>query len=119
MDRITLTGITARGHHGVYEHERRDGQTFRADVVCHLDLAPAGASDDVADTVHYGELAQAVAAEIAGESCDLIESLAERIARRVLSDARVRTVEVTLHKPQAPIPVEFSDVSVTITRSQP
>lgn len=117
-DRITLTGIRATGFHGVYEHERRDGQTFVADVVLELSLAPAGASDDVADTVHYGELADRVAAVLAGERVNLLETVAGRIAARVLSDDRVDAVEVTVHKPQAPIAVAFGDVSVTIRRER-
>lgn len=116
-DRITLTGIRATGHHGVYDHERRDGQEFVVDLVLHLDLAPAAASDDVADTVHYGHLAERVVEVIAGEAVDLIETLAARIAAVVLEFALVDTVEVTVHKPDAPITVPFTDVAVTVVRS--
>ncbi|MGB4135834.1 MAG: dihydroneopterin aldolase [Microbacterium sp.] len=118
LDEIALTGLTVFGRHGVYEHERRDGQEFTIDLRLHLSLRPAAASDDVADTVHYGELAEKVAAIVAGEPVDLIETLAERIAGTVLEDDRVRLVAVTVHKPHAPIPLTFADVSVTVSRGR-
>lgn len=117
-DRITLRGIRATGFHGVYPNERRDGQEFIADVVLELSLAAAARSDDVADTVHYGELAGAVAAILAGDPVDLIETVAQRIADTALADPRVDAAEVTVHKPQAPIEVPFDDVSVTIRRER-
>ena len=117
-DRITLNGIRATGYHGVYEHERREGQVFIADVVLELSLADAARSDDVADTVHYGEFADQVAAVLAGDPVDLLETVAQRIADRALAYARVDAVEVTIHKPQAPIAVPFDDVSVTIRRAR-
>lgn len=115
-DLITLTGIRATGHHGVHEHERREGQTFIADVVLELSLVDAARTDDVADTVHYGELADHVAAVLSGDPADLLETVAQRIADRALAYTRVDAVTVTIHKPQAPITVPFDDVSVTIRR---
>ena len=118
-DTITLTGITAQGFHGVFEDERRNGQPFVVDVVLHADLRPAGISDDLTKTAHYGELAEQVAAIISGEPLNLIEALAERIAAAVLDGfAAVTAVEVTVHKPQAPITVPFGDVAVTIRRDR-
>jgi dihydroneopterin aldolase len=117
-DRITLTGLKVRGNHGVFDFERSDGQDFVIDVVLELDLAPAAASDDVTDTVHYGELAEALGAVVGGEPVNLIETLAQRLADVCLKDLRVRTVTVTVHKPQAPIQLEFADVAVTLTRSR-
>jgi dihydroneopterin aldolase len=117
-DRIELRGLRVRGHHGVFDHERRDGQDFVVDVTVWMDLAPAAASDDLADTLHYGELAQRAADIVGGEPCDLIETVAGRIAADVLTDPRVRDVEVVLHKPQAPIPLEFADVAVVARRSR-
>lgn len=117
-DRITLTGIRSTGFHGVYDHERRDGQTFIADVALEFSLVDAATSDDVADTIHYGELAEQVAAILAGEPVNLLETLADRIARVALSFERVDAVEVTVHKPQAPIPVPFGDVSVSVRRER-
>ncbi len=115
-DRIVLTGLRVRGRHGVYPDERRDGQEFVVDLTLTLDTAPAAASDDVADTVHYGELAEDVAAIIAGPPVALLETLADRIARAALTRPRVRSATVTVHKPHAPIPLDFADVAVTIQR---
>lgn len=116
-DRITLTGLRAFGRHGVYAHEREDGQEFVVDLVLHLDLRRAALSDDVVDTVHYGELAERVTAVVSGEPVALIETLADRIVALALGYDLVDAVEVTVHKPSAPITVPFSDVSVTLNRS--
>lgn len=117
-DEIRLTGLTVFGRHGVFAHEREDGQDFTIDLRLRVDLADAAASDDVTDTVHYGELAEKVAAVVAGEPVNLIEKLAQRIADAALEDDRVQHVEVTVHKPHAPIPLTFADVSVTIRRAR-
>ncbi|TFV84462.1 dihydroneopterin aldolase [Microbacterium sp. dk485] len=119
VDEITLTGVRAFGYHGVYPDERREGQEFVVDLTLHVPTGQAAASDDVADTVHYGELAEKVAAVVTGEPVNLLERLAQRIADVVLADDRVQLVEVTVHKPSAPIPVTFGDVSVTVRRSRP
>ena len=113
---IELRGLTVRGRHGVYDFEREQGQEFRVDVTLQLDLEPAVASDDVADTVHYGVLADRLAAVIAGEPVNLIETLAERLVTVCLSDSRVQAATVTVHKPQAPIEHQFADVAVTLHR---
>lgn len=118
LDEITLTGMTVFGYHGVFDFERRQGQEFTIDLTLQVPLAAAAASDDVADTVHYGELADRVAAIVAGEPVNLIETLAQRIADAVLDDARVAAVTVTVHKPHAPIEQTFADVSVTIRRGR-
>ena len=117
-DRIELRGLRVRGHHGVLDHERRDGQEFVVDLVVSADLSAAAASDDLADTLDYGALAQRTAAIVGGPPHDLIEAVAGRIADDVLTDPRVRSVEVTLHKPAAPIPLEFADVAVVLHRSR-
>ena len=117
-DRIAVRGIEAYGHHGVYAEERATGQPFVVDVVLSLDLAPAAASDDVADTVHYGDLAQQVVAAVSGDPVDLVETLAQRIADLALAYPSVEEVEVTVHKPEAPVGVPFEDVAVTIVRSR-
>ena len=117
-DRITLTGLVARAHHGVYEFERRDGQDFVIDVTVELDLRAAASSDDLERTVHYGELAEAVVAAVERDPVDLIETLAERVAAVALAKPAVLRTTVTVHKPQAPISVPFRDVSVTITRTR-
>lgn len=118
LDQIRLSGISATGYHGVFEHERRDGQTFVADVVVHLDTRRAAAGDDLAHTLHYGELAQQVADVLAGDPVDLIETVAERIAATVLAHGIVQAVDVAVHKPQAPIPVPFGDVVVAVHRDR-
>ncbi|RSM82235.1 dihydroneopterin aldolase [Kibdelosporangium aridum] len=117
-DRITLTGLRVRGNHGVFEHEKRDGQDFLVDITVWLDLTEAAKTDDLAKTMHYGELAERAAAIIAGPARDLIESVAGEIADDVLTDERVTAVEVTVHKPSAPIPLTFADVAVTVRRDR-
>ena len=116
--RIDLTGLRAKGHHGVFDFERRDGQDFVVDVELELSLAKAAATDDVADTVHYGVLAGRLAEIVAGEPVNLIETLAGRLAAACLADERVIAATVTVHKPQAPIPHEFADVAVTVRRAR-
>ena len=117
-DRITLTGLRVRGNHGVFDHERRDGQEFVVDVTVWIDLDRAAASDDLTETLHYGELASRVAEIVGGEPRNLIETVGTEIAEDVMKDGRAHAVEVTLHKPNAPIPLDFADVAVTIRRSR-
>lgn len=116
LDSITLTGLRAAGHHGVFEHERADGQEFVIDVTVWLDFAAAAASDALERTIHYGVLAEQVVAAVERDPVYLIETVAERIAAVVLEHRPARRVQVTLHKPSAPITVPFADVAVTITR---
>ncbi|MFP3466454.1 dihydroneopterin aldolase [Leifsonia sp. SIMBA_070] len=118
-DSIVLTGLRVRANHGVFEFERSEGQDFVVDVTAWLDLSPAAAGDDLAATVHYGELAEEVAAAVQRDPVDLIETVAERVAATVLAHEPVDAVEVTVHKPQAPISVPFGDVAVRIVRSRP
>lgn len=117
-DRITLTGLRVFGRHGVFEHEKRDGQEFVVDVTAWLDLTAAARTDDLTQTLHYGELAELAAGIVGGEPFDLIESVAGRIADEVFADQRLRAVEVTVHKPSAPIPLTFDDVAVTVRRER-
>jgi len=117
-DRIELRGLTVRGNHGVFDHERRDGQDFVVDVTVWIDLAAAAASDDLADTVDYGALAQLAADVVAGPPRNLIETVAAEIADAVMTDERLHAVEVVVHKPDAPIPLTFSDVAVVARRSR-
>ncbi|HEX2902393.1 MAG TPA: dihydroneopterin aldolase [Jatrophihabitans sp.] len=117
-DLIQLTGLRVRGRHGVFDFERRDGQDFVIDVALELSLNKAAASDDLADTVHYGELAEGLAAVVGGEPVDLLETLAARLLQVCLADARVGAATVTVHKPQAPIPLTFTDVAVTMRRTR-
>ncbi|GIG35389.1 2-amino-4-hydroxy-6-hydroxymethyldihydropteridine diphosphokinase [Cellulomonas pakistanensis] len=118
LDRIRLVGVTATGYHGVFEHERREGQTFVADVVAHLDTRRAAATDDLRHTLNYGVLAEQVVTVLAGEPADLVETVAERIAATVLAHPQVQCVDVAVHKPQAPITVPFGDVVVEVRRDR-
>ena len=115
-DRIALGGLRLRGYHGVLDHERADGQDFVVDLVLTLDTSPAARSDALADTIDYGALALTVAGVVGGEPVNLLETLADRIARACLLDERLSCIEVTVHKPHAPIAVSFADVSVTVVR---
>ena len=116
-DRITLTGLSVFGNHGVFEFERTQGQQFIVDVTVWMDLSAAARTDDVTQTLHYGELAEFAAGVIAGPARDLIESVAAEIADGVMQKWSPVAVEVTVHKPSAPIPLDFADVAVTIRRS--
>lgn len=115
---IRLTGVRARGFHGVFEHEKREGQDFVVDVDMEVDLGPAAETDDLAATVNYGEVAADVVSVVEGPALDLIEAVAGRIADLVLARPRVEAVEVTVHKPQAPVGVPFGDVAVRIRRER-
>ena len=115
-DRIELRGLRAHGFHGVLPQEREQGQPFVVDVTLWLDARPAASSDDLADTVDYGDLAGRVAAVVTGEPVALLETLATRVAEECLADERVSQVEVTVHKPEAPLEVAFDDVAVTLVR---
>ncbi|WP_153506052.1 dihydroneopterin aldolase [Cumulibacter manganitolerans] len=118
-DEIRLTGLAVTGYHGVYEHEKRAGQPFVVDCTLGLDTSEAAASDDVTRTVHYGELAEGLAAVVAGEPLDLIETLAHRLLDVALAYPIVQWAEIVVHKPQAPIPLQFADVSVRVRRERP
>lgn len=117
-DRITLTGLRVFGRHGVLEHERVDGQYFLVDVVAWVDLAAAADSDALVHTVHYGEMAELAAEIVGGEPYNLIEALAGRIGDELLARWALRAVEITVHKPAAPIPLDFADVAVTVQRER-
>lgn len=116
LDELAVTGIECRAHHGVLDHERRDGQRFVVDLVLGIDTRPAAASDDLHDTVDYGSLVGEVAAAVARDPVALIETVAERVADVCLTRTRVEWARVTLHKPEAPIEEPFTDVALTITR---
>lgn len=117
-DRIELRGLKVRGNHGVFDHERRDGQDFVVDITVWIDLVAAAASDDLGDTYDYGLLAQRAADIVAGPPRNLIETVSGEIADDVMADSRVHAVEVVVHKPAAPIPLAFEDVAVVARRSR-
>ena len=117
-DRIELRGLTVRGRHGVFEHERENGQDFVVDITVWIDLAGATGSDELADTYDYGALAELAAEIVGGQPRNLIETVGGEIADQVMHDERVHAVEVVVHKPQAPIVRQFADVAVVIRRSR-
>lgn len=117
-DRISLVGLRVEGRHGVTPDERSHPQPFLVDIEARADLSGAAASDALADTVDYADLARRVHAAVAGESCHLLESLAARVVEVVLEDRRVVEAMVTIHKPEAPLPVDVADVSVTLRRTR-
>lgn len=118
MDRITLTGVGCVGYHGVLDSEKKTGQPFFVDITMFTDFRKSAASDDIADTVNYAEVAEVIRDVLTGDSLDLIETLAEKTAAAVLEAFPVEAVELTVHKPKAPIEVTFADVSVTIFREK-
>ncbi len=119
LDTIRLSSVSAIGYHGVFDHEKRDGQPFITDVVLHLDIAAAAATDDLSKTADYGAVAETVVVMVTGKPFDLIETLSARTAERILNDFPVvQAVEVTIHKPKAPIQVPFGDVSITVFRAR-
>ena len=114
MDRIELKGVECYGYHGVLEEERRHGQTFYVDLTCWLDFSQAKQLDD---TVNYAELAQLAHDIMTGEPEDLIEAVANRIANQALATyEQLASIEATVHKPSAPIPLPFQDVAVVARR---
>lgn len=116
MDRITLTGVGVVGYHGVLDSEKEAGQPFFVDITMFTNFKRAAQSDSVENTVNYAEVAELIRDVIMGDSLDLIETLAEQIAEAVLERFPLAAVELTVHKPKAPIEVTFSDVSVTVFR---
>ena len=118
-DRIELSGLECFGHHGVFDFEKQEGQPFIVDVACWMNFAAAGASDALSDTVDYGALAELVAAVVEGPARDLIETVATEAAEKIMDTfGALHAVEVTIHKPKAPIPRTFGDVAVVARRSR-
>ena len=117
-DELVISGVECFGYHGVFDFEKREGQTFVVDLVLGLDTRAAAASDDLADTVNYGTLVADVKAAVERDPVDLIETVAQRITDVCLLDTRVEWARVTLHKPDAPIDATYSDVALTITRTR-
>ncbi|MEE8601588.1 dihydroneopterin aldolase [Euzebya tangerina] len=119
MDSIEIRGLRVFAHHGVFREEKRDGQTFVIDVTLTADLAAASTSDDLADTINYGELSHRVADAVRDTQFDLIERLAGHLLDLVMADERVQTAEVRIAKPSAPVGVDLDEVAVRLTRHRP
>jgi len=118
LDQVRLAGVSATGFHGVLDAERAEGQVFVADVTVHLDTRRAAAADDLAHTLSYAGLAAEVVAILEGPAVRLVETLAEQIAAAALDHTLVVAVDVTVHKPSAPVGVPFEDVAVAIHRDR-
>ncbi len=117
VDQIEVRGVRGFGRHGVLDAERRQGQDFIVDLTLRVDTRHAAATDDVSATVNYASVAADAVAVVAGPAVNLIETLAAMIAERVLATyPRVRSLVVTVHKPDAPVGVPFHDVSVRLER---
>jgi 7,8-dihydroneopterin aldolase/epimerase/oxygenase len=117
-DQITLRGLRVHGRHGVLPEERAVGQPFVVDVSLDVDTRPAARSDDLAQTIDYSRLATDLAEAVSKDPVDLIETVAQRVADLCLDQPRVAAVEVTIHKPEAPVDVQLDDIAVTIHRSR-
>lgn len=117
-DQLSVRGIECFAHHGVFDFERRDGQVFVIDLLLGIATNKAAASDDLVDTVDYGSLVASVKECVERDPVDLIETLAQRIADTCLRVVGVEWVEVTVHKPDAPIQARFADVALTIRRGR-
>ena len=115
-DELRVTGIECFAHHGVFEHERREGQRFVIDLTLGVDTRAAAATDDLQETVDYGSLVAKVKAAVESDPVDLIETVAQRVVDECLIDGRVEWARVTVHKPEAPIASVFADVALTIRR---
>ena len=118
-DQIVLTRIHGFGYHGLFDHERENGQDFYLDLSLSVDLTAAAISDSIDDTVNYAEITDLVVEEITSNPVNLIEKLAARIAERVLNQhLKVISVVVTVHKPQAPVAAQLKDIAVVVARTR-
>lgn len=115
-DSITISGLQGFGYHGVLPEERAGGQDFFVDIELRLDLSAT--NDELAKTVNYAEVCERVLAIVTGEPVDLIETLAELIAKSCLEYEQVSAVKVTVHKPGAPVAANVVDIAVSIERSK-
>ena len=117
-DRIVLTNLRFEARHGVHAWERETAQPFEVDVELWLDLRPAGGADDLSLTIDYGLAYQVVAAIVDGPSVDLLETLAERIARDLLAAFVVDAVVVRIRKPAVRLAGPLDHAAVEIRRER-
>lgn len=111
-----ITGLRVRGYHGVFDHERRDGQDFLVDATVEVDTRAAAATDELSQTVDYAHLASALAEMVAGPPVQLLETLASGLVDICLRQPGVHHAQVTVHKPDVGMPVSVRDVAVTVER---
>lgn len=118
-DKIILTGIEIYGHHGCTVEEQTRGQIIKVDLEMFLSLSKSGKSDELSDTVDYSKILFDVEKIVAGKSRKLIETVAEEIAEKILTDyEKISSLKVTLHKPFANLPIKYDDVAVEIFRER-
>jgi len=118
-DSIEINGLFGFGHHGLFDDERENGQGFLVDVIMQLDLSAVSLSDHISDTIDYSAVCDLILAQIVGPPVSLIEKLAGQIADLLLQNfPKIRSVKVTVHKPDAPVAVKLQDISVSIERSR-
>jgi dihydroneopterin aldolase len=118
-DRIFINGLSLHAYHGVMAYEAKVGQTFTIDLELTIDLAGAARSDKVVDTVSYDKVVDCASEAFTQQRFRLIEAAAGKVADAVLAAfPRVQSINVTIHKPHAPIAATFSDVGVTLERSR-
>ena len=117
MDVIEIKGLKIFAHHGVFKEEKEKGQTFYVDINLELRTRTAGKSDYLPDTISYADVALFAKEVFTKKKYSLIEAAAENLAEKLLLKFDLtKAVTITVHKPEAPIPAEFSDVSLTIRR---
>ena len=113
--KIEIRGLRIFGHHGVMEHERKNGQYFVVDAKIWIDSERAAATDDISNTVSYAEIAQLISKNVGQNPVNLLETLSQRLADEVLFAASpwATKVKITVSKPDAPIDLFFDTVAVT------
>ncbi|ATH95560.1 dihydroneopterin aldolase [Bacillus glycinifermentans] len=119
MDKVYVEGMEFYGYHGVFEEENKLGQRFRVDLTAHLDLSEAGKTDRIDATINYAELYKLCKEVVEGEPVNLVETLAETIAGRVLKQFQtVQECTVKVIKPDPPIPGHYKSVAIEMTRKR-
>ena len=117
-DHIIIKGIGGFGYHGVFDHERKNGQNFSIDLDIELKNKKAGKSDSIDDAVDYSKVSNLAHRILVGEPVNLIERVAELIAKAILVEFPAKSVEVVVHKANAPVGLPVSDIAVRIKRSR-
>jgi dihydroneopterin aldolase len=119
MDKIIMKNLSFFGTHGVLPEENRLGQKFIIDGVLYLDLQKAGQSDQVIDTVSYAEVYEIIRQQVCGKQYKLLEAVAQNIANEILEKHQaVKEIELTVKKPEAPVPGIFDYFAVEIRRTR-
>ena len=117
-DVIHLSGLEVFAHHGVFEHEKENGQRFVVDADIEWDGSPAAVSDNLADTLDYQAVAVAIRDAVARDPVDLLEALAQRVLKAIFAFEKVEAVNLTIHKPDVEMTVDIAGVSITFYRKR-